>query len=469
MTGTLVTTAVSLLTLAIATRALGASSYGALAAAAAYLAVPALLSDLGIRNSVVRTIAREGNRKAELLSTGLSAATLVSIVWVAVAVAVALVLPFDSQERLAIAIGALGTVFAVADTSLLPVFQITLRLHWWVASNVASRVTTFAFVALAAWADFGLAGVAAAFAAGNAVTLGMDFVVARRLVPLRFSLRLEPIRALVRASFLLGFSVIVAGLAMQLGQIILALLDEPEEVAYFALAFKLPTLVITAAGAAAGTVFPILASRVAAADPRAQQVHQRTFDALVAFGGVVGMVLLARADDLVRLIGGPDFEEAATPLRVLAPVPLLVFAYMAAAQLLMASHADRILLAANAAVLVSTLALAVPLVLARGATGLAIATTVGQVLPTLALLGVTQRRLGTRRGYRFAVLSGTLAVMLGVALASVGGSWMLTTAVAILVYAAALVAVPGTGREVTRAVARSIMRRPNTGGSLDAR
>jgi len=151
--------------------------------------------------------------------------------------------------------------------------------------------------------------------------------------------------------------------------------------------------------AASRWAYPRL-SRVALADSRAlASITTRFAAALLTVGVVIAVVLVLAADDIIPTLFGTEYRSAASIVALLGlavPARFLAHAYGVA---LSAGNAQSARLAAAAAALILALVIEIPLIIAFGVEGAALALVVAGSVLTIAYFAMARRKIesGLRR------------------------------------------------------------------------
>jgi O-antigen/teichoic acid export membrane protein len=221
--------------------------------------------------------------------------------------------------------------------------------------------------------------------------------------------------------------------------IAMPLLATDAEVGYFALAAQVTAVLLGVWAIVSASALPVLAR--AARDDRARLTYalERTLHVAFVFGVGVAALTLVAAELAIRVLAGSEFEDATPVLRILAPTLAVGYAIAVWSLTLVALGRARRVLAINVAGLATTLALALPLVPAHGATGAAIAVVAGQSLNFVAF-AVSFGRLGLGladmwRLFAVVVVTASLAVVAGLLMPV---PTLLAMAIAAGIYAGAL-------------------------------
>lgn len=438
---------VSFFTFVAVTRGLGPEAFGDLTTATVFLYVPVVLAELGFTSAVLREISRDPMRTEAAIRASLPLRAIVSAGAIGAAVGIGMAMPFNDRTKVAILISSIGALLTLLTVSVLPVLQAQLKMHWAVAGNLAGRLATLGLTVGALAAGFGFKSVVAAQAAGLGLAFLIHVVVVARLVSLRPVVDLPYWRSLLGTSVVLGLALALAQIYFRIDTLLIALLRSPEEVGFYGAAYKfieLSDLVVAAVGV---SMIPPLARFIAVQDPRARPLVQRAFDVLIAAAAPLAVGMLVFAPEIVTLAAGSEFREGAEALRILAPYVLFSFAGGIFWRVLLAAGRDRRLLALSSGVLAFNVALNLVLIPAYGFKAAAVASVVSEVIAVaVAAVAVRQEGLLPTLGY-VPVIAASAGAM-GLAILAVPGPSLVKAVAGSIAYFAALLALPGTAREV---------------------
>jgi O-antigen/teichoic acid export membrane protein len=160
---------------------------------------------------------------------------------------------------------------------------------------------------------------------GAFVTLVVTWRLSRPLVRVRPAASRPVWRSLLRAAIPVGAALAVTEVYFRADTLIVSLFEDYEEVGFYALAYRviellgvLPAIVMT-------SVFPLLSRYLRENRDLARRTLDATADLFVALGVPLAAGGLVVAPQLVRVIGGDDFEGAADTLRILLFAGALAF------------------------------------------------------------------------------------------------------------------------------------------------
>lgn len=455
-----VASAISFVTFVAITRGLGPEAFGDFTAAGAFLFLPVVLADVGLSSAVLREISADPERTEPAMRASLPLRALISAAAILAAVGVGLALPFTDQTKTAILISSVGAFLTLMTLALLPVLQAHLKMQWAVGATVAGRLATLGLTLGALGVGLGFKSVVAAQSIGLAVTFLLTLLAVAAQVRLTPVLDTRYWRALFSRSLVLGLAIALSLIYFRVDAVLLALLRSPEEVGLYGAAYKFIELAVLVPGAAATSVFPPLARFVAAKDPRAQPLVQKAVDVLLATSVPLTVLMLAFPEEIIVLTAGEEFEDAAIALRLLAPYLIFAFVNTVLWRVLIATERDRALLGVSGAVLAFNVIANLIFIPLYGYKAAAVVSVISEALITIPI-ALAVRREGFLPNLRYApALLVAVAAMSAVIL--LPGPAILRAVAASVVYAAVLLVMPGTAkdvvRELTPAVGRLLVR-----------
>jgi O-antigen/teichoic acid export membrane protein len=456
--GILGSAAISFFTFVAITRGLGPEAFGDFTAAMVFLFIPVVIADIGFSASVIREISAAPERTERAMRASLPFRAVVSAGTVGLAAVIGVALPLNERTTDALLIGSIGSFLTLMTLALLPVLQAQLRMHWAVAGNMAGRLVTLGVTLGALGLDLGFKSIVWAQVVGIAVTFVIHLVAVSRTVRIRPVIDTEYWRNLVLGSLVIGLAIGLSQIYFRIDTVLLALLTDSEEVGLYGAAYKFIELSQFTAAAVAVSMFPPLANFVATGDSRAMPLVQKSFDVLVVGAVFLAVLMLAFPEDIITYTAGSDYSDAAAALQILAPYVLFGFVNAGLWRVLLARNRDRTLLGMSATVLVINVALNLVLIPEYGYKAAAAVSVVSEALILVPIVVAVHRdgflpNLGYTR--LVAVAAGAMALVAWL----VPGPAVVVGALASAVYAAILLAAPGTINEVARSLLPALGRR----------
>jgi O-antigen/teichoic acid export membrane protein len=436
---------IAFFTFVAVTRGLGPEVYGHITAATAYLFIPTVLAEAGLSAAILREISGRPERTEPAMRASLPLRTAVGLGFVVGATALGLVLPFDHETKVAIAISSVGAFLTLCSLSLLPVLQSQLKMHWAVAGNLAGRLVALGLTLAVLAAGYGLEGAVTAQVIGIGVTFLVHLAVVARLVSLRPLIDVPYWRSLAATSVVLGLAIALGQIYFRFDALLLAVFRDATEVGLYGAAYKFLELSEFFVAAFGLSMFPPLTRFVATRDERAPALVQKAFDLVIATAAAIAVGLFVFAEDIVLASAGPEFRDSAAALEILAPFVLFSFANGIFWRVLMASERDRILLGISTSVLAFNVALNVVLIPKYGFKAAAATSVVSEAAILVPMIFAVRREgLLPRIGY-LPVIAAAAAAM-GLVGWFVDAPALVAGFLAGATYVAVLLALPGTAR-----------------------
>lgn len=323
--GQLVTLAIGLVTLRLTATYLGVTEFGHLAIVLSLTGLVAIIADLGVTTTLARELAKSP-AEADRLGGDLLGFRLVSSVGSALLLLAAIpFMPYDHATKSALLISLPAMVFTVLGGFPGAFFQTHLRQELSAAVNLLTRSLGLLAILVVRMFDLGLYGLVGLLVAVNAIGCVVAFVLSRSFWRINVTFGWTRARPLFRDSILIGLVSTIGLLHLRGDAIMLSLLKPADDVGVYAIAYRFVDQAFLLPGLFVATMFPIITRLMHQHTEKAQRVIAKTFHVLVLGAIAVTIMIYVLSDPLVRLVGGPEFRESATPLRILAFALLFMF------------------------------------------------------------------------------------------------------------------------------------------------
>lgn len=434
---------ISLATITLLTRQLGVESYGDFTAAAVYVGLFGVLTDVGITTILIRELGRRPGSERELVGTAFGLRCVLAAGATAVAAALAFLVyggePND-ERRLAVLIFLPTILLWIGASTASALFQARLSMGRVAAIEVVSRLVNLGAVAFAVKFEARFAWVVVAAALpGLAFQATALMLAALRVCPPVVRVDFKAWRRLFVTSIPLGVAVILNALYFRIDAFLLSIFGTAEDVGLYGLAWRVVEIVIIFPGFIVLSAYPIL-SRLA--DQREMtefvRVARKTFDGLAVLAILAGMTIALFSRELVTLIGGGHFEDASVALAILSAGTGLVFVNGLLGYILIAIDKQRDALWLNVAALAFNVSLNIAFIPRYGYVAAAAVAAASELLIFLGALILVRR---------FAQFTPSAHVLSRAAIAALPTAavaiwapvvWPIAAALAALVYAAVL-------------------------------
>ena len=374
-------------------RYLGVERFGQYGVVAALLGIVAALTEAGLSAVGSRDLAvlRTSDERKALLANLLTLRVVLTSAGVAVAALFAVVAGYERVIVLGTLVAGAGVVLLNTQVTMSLPLRVALRMVPITGIEVLNQVLTCILVGLlvASGATF-LAFFGVQIVVGAVSVAVTAAIVGVAVLRPRFDRAL--VGPLVREALPLAAAVAMNVVYLRLLVILVSLLSTGTETGLFATSFRifemlvgLPTLVLSVA-------LPLLAVAGEGDRPRFRYGLQRLTESALVVSLFEIVVVIAVAEPALVLLGGAEFEGAASILQIQSFALVGVFLGQALTLGLIALRRQREVAIANAAALVVVVVLGVVLVPAYGAKGAAVTAVVTELALALILLFFLRRR-----------------------------------------------------------------------------
>jgi O-antigen/teichoic acid export membrane protein len=315
----LVLAATGVVSIAISTRYLGVEDYGSFVAALAFAALVASLADWGLFTICARELAKRPDKARRLLSNALTLGLVTSLVIGAVGIGVGLLIYHSDSHALT----RQGLVLLLLTTPLMaPAGAIGAYFVWqqraymtMIGSVAASGVSICALLAATTF-DWGFTGIVLAYAL-NGVIYGL-VMMRLGLGKIVFSLWVDlPLwRDLIRWAIPLGAASALNMIYFRIDTVMLSVLAAASQVGLYGVAYKFVEALIVLPSFFLVTLLPELA-RLDRHSERLERLVQKAFTVMEIAVAPLLVLTTGFATEIVRIVGGPGFDDAAVVLQIL--------------------------------------------------------------------------------------------------------------------------------------------------------
>lgn len=376
---------------AVIARQLGLSAYGVFSSVYAYVLIMVHLLDLGTNWQMLQEGSRDRSTLAGNLGTILVIKVCAFLAAYPLMLAVLALLGNDGEAITLFAVFAFFGLAMMIQDVFSAVFSSLQRMAVNAVFQAAVPVAMLLGVLLIVLPRPSLARTGVACVAGTVIVTLAWYVVTIRTVRPRFAI--TGWRDILRRGYHYGVTMTLNAFYFRLGVVLLSVLREPAEVGIFAAAYKLLEL---------GFKIPTLAIRVVAPKLFADSKNEpRKFrwevDMLIrvtiATSALMAAVLFTAGPSIVVLVFGPAFEASGHLVQVIGVALALKTVALIAQTVL--STADEHVYRARADVItaVAGVVIAVPLIIASGAVGAAIAVAAADLVWAGLMLARLHRHL----------------------------------------------------------------------------
>lgn len=384
----------SLVLFAALARSTGQTGLGVFVLAFAFCQLATMPTGLGLDRFYLRHVARDHSRIDEFFNVIALKLTL-AVPVVAISVIVVQLLGYDEQTRLAVFVLMPGLLLDSLQRTVANVFTARERSDLIAVSIVVQRVGAAAVGLALLSSGYGVIAVAVTYSAGAAAGFILGLALLRQSFGLpRLWAATSVWRRLTSRSFPFAAQDASGALLARLDTVILSLLATQAAVGRYGAAYRLLESTFFLSLSINGAFAAMYTYLERDTEPTVQAVFERSvrlsLAGLVPFALVFGIL----AEPLSVVFFGADFASAAEPLRLLAPVVVLMGLVYICSSLVVSRRSPKTMVVLTAGMVIANVALNVLLIPAYGDVGAAAAMLLTLALATPIALLIAARTVG---------------------------------------------------------------------------
>ena len=324
-------------------RYLGPSNYGLLSYAGSFVVLFSAIATLGLDNIVVRDLVRDEKKRDELLGTTFVLKTVGSVLLLGILAAAVRFTTNDNFTNLLIFIIALATIFQslnVIDFYFRSKVLSKYAVYAQTISGISSAIIKLLFI----YFRMGLVYFAAVMVA-ESVILAIGLVTTytkQKLNIFNWRIKFDLARRLLRDSWPLILSGVAISIYMRIDQVMIKAMMTPAAVGNYAVAVKLSEVWYFIPMAITSSVFPAIINAKKVSEKLYYGRLQKLYDLMTWLAIGIALPITFLANDIIRLLFGVQYQDAAGVLRVYIWAGVFVFLGVASSQYLIAENYTKI-------------------------------------------------------------------------------------------------------------------------------
>ncbi len=391
-----ITMAISIVTVSLTARTLDSSGYGIWTAAASYVGIFTVLTDLGFTTVAMQRMAAEPEREQDWLGALVTARIALSILaTILCAISIPLFLsPSDSRQTVTLIM--LVAVLSGGGSALMAVFSSRLRAGLVLSFTVLQSVIWLAAVVTLAATHASVVTFAIVYSVLNALIIALQMRTGLRLASVAWGAGVRLWRSLARVAIPIGIASVLITVYYQIDSVLLLQMAGPSETGVYGAAYTFIGPLTFLPAAVMSSFYPVIAAVYGHDQDRARRLVQTCAElmAMIALPILAGAIALS--DQIVHFLYGPGYAQSGglLPILMIAFVSIC-FGTLAGvlAPVLKLQWRLALYSAIGAAV---NIALNVILIPSHGAYGSAWATVATEVLTMTLMLGTVLYSLRLR-------------------------------------------------------------------------
>ena len=442
------TVVLSLLLVRLITGYLGQEGFGKYATVLAFFSFFAAISDLGLGPVTAREIAKDGSDEGKILGNVVALRLVSSALLITIAPLVVLFFDYPVKVKWGIIIVACASFFSSLSLVMNGVFQKRIAMDRVAMVEFIGKLIQVSLIACIVKFNLGFFPIVLSVLVALAFNVTTVYLISRQFI--RFSLRFDIAfwKAFLKESLPMGATALITFAYFKTDTILLSLIQSSADVGIYNVAYKIIENLVFFPAMLAGLILPLLARYFVSDKQKFTEIADKTFKVFVVIVLPVVLGTIFLAQDIVRIISGPEFDMSASVLRILALSLACIFFGHYFNMILIVGHAQKKLMQALLFVAVFNVSLNLFLVSRYSYFGAATAAVLTELMVVVLTSMLAYRKLGffpSFSGLSKVVFS---AAVMGVTLYTLAdASFVIAGGVAVLVYLGCL--------WVTRAVSSS--------------
>lgn len=311
-------TVLSLLTVILLTRYLGTDGYGNFNLVFAYLSTFNITADFGLNLGVIKEFSKKKIQEDRAYGSFLSLKLILALISLALSILFLLLTPYTFEQKVAISIGTIAVLFSNLIGYTTTIFQKNSRLDLVALVDSLSRLISVVLIMLFIYWGYGLYVIVATVLVGNLGGLIVGIFLSLKFVRISFNFDKAIIKQLVKISFPIGLTLVIASLYFKIDTIILSLFKDSSDVGIYTLSYKALENILVVWSFYMASFYP----EIARLEHSNKSKVDRLFRSSVMLAIISGILLLIISYTLAPLIiiilGGEDFKSSIDTFRILS-------------------------------------------------------------------------------------------------------------------------------------------------------
>lgn len=310
-------TILALVAIGFVTRYLGKDGFGDYATVLAFLALFAAIADLGLYHIATREISREGSDEEKIIGNIFSLRIISATVVVLFSPIIVFFFDYSPMVKLGVVIAASSYIFSSSYQVLNGVFQKNLAMDKVAIGELIGKVIQVTTIIIAVKYNLGFSWVISSLLFNMIASFTIIYIWSRKYI--RFKLRFDFSywKSFLKESLPIGIGSIIVFIYFKIDTIFLSVMKTNSDVGIYNAAYKVVENIIFFPSMVVGLVLPIMSNTINSSKEKFVDVANKTFKFFIIL--VVPLIIgtLFLSDGIINLIGGGQFAQSASVLRIL--------------------------------------------------------------------------------------------------------------------------------------------------------
>jgi len=305
---------------------LGDVGLGRYSFALSFCGLLVVFSELGLRELMIREVARHREKAKKYLSNVILIKFLLSVGTIGLIIGVISLMNYPEETTFAVYIIGLSVVLNSMARLINSLFNAFERMELESVTVILERLVSSGFGILALILGYGLREVVLALLAGSVINVLMSFfLTVKIIVKPTIETDWEFWKKLVKAAFPFGLVYIFVVIYFQVDTVMLSFLKGDAPVGWYNAAYKLIFALQIFPVAFVNALFPIISRYYVSSKDSLKIALEKAFKYLIIIGFPIAVGVTILAEKIILLIYGEGFIPSIITLRILIWVAVLMF------------------------------------------------------------------------------------------------------------------------------------------------
>lgn len=318
---------VTVITTAIIARDLGPEKYGYYTIIFVYLTFVAVLTDLGLQTITVRESARYDERASAIVGTFCWIKIFLCLIIFSASIIILFLSDIHKVIKTGFVIALAGQFFVALSSIPNTIFQSKLKIKYTAISEIIGQSVFLASVIIVFFIpllDDNLFSYIIVGVVSSGITFFVGMYFATKIQKIFLNFDKTTYKTLISETLPLSLIIILSQLHFRGDSFLLSLLKPERDMGIYGLSFKffeasliIPIIIST-------VVLPLMSKQ--STNEKINEIASKFFNILLLLGLFVCLFIFFFSSDVIRLIGGLGFEDAAIPTQILGLA--ILFGYL---------------------------------------------------------------------------------------------------------------------------------------------
>lgn len=326
MVGKVVSMLITVSIVLLVTKNYGREGYGAFSLMQTWPALFFVIVDFGINAIATRELSKDWKKASVYFSNILLIRLAFSVFLIILLTAVLNFFPYGNELKKGIFLSLFLILTQALYTTTNIIFQVKLRYDLSVAGYLAGYLAIFVLALLLSGSHADVRLLSFSYVLGGAVTFLLNLFFVRKMgVAVDFKVDMQVIKYLLASSLPLGMMFVFSQINFKADSILLSVLTLPknfnltniESVAVYSLPYKIFEVALVVPTFIMNSVFPVMVGKLAVGKKELLKLLKKSMYFLAGSAVLCSSVGVLLAPWIVNILGGSEFSQSVTVLRIL--------------------------------------------------------------------------------------------------------------------------------------------------------